>query len=254
MKPGMAYPYDNGAAQGPSFAYGNWVTIDHGNGEYSHYGHMERGRFAFTQPTYVQQGQALGIAGNSGDTRPPGGGHHVHVKVTGPSNSAMDRRIYDQAVPFAFAANNDTTMVGPAPGQKVTSDNAGDWPSYTSSNYSPLAGCPASSNPAQAKLNITFNPNPVGNGFSQGCPLNNYYFTLIGAEINGIGINLSTLSIDGNWTWNVPILGVPGRVDGKGTFQTNLSWCRSPGSSTFTLTGTDDRGNRGSWAGTVTFR
>ena len=50
---------------------------------------------------------------------------------------------------------------------------------------SPHAANPrSSSNPTQAKLNITFNPNPVGNSFSQGCPLNNYYFNLIGAETN----------------------------------------------------------------------
>lgn len=145
-------------------------------------------------------------------------------------------------------------MVGPIPGQKVASTNSNDWPSFTSSNYSPLGACPASSNPTQAKLNITFNPNPVGNGFAQGCPLNNYYFTLIGAEVTGIGINLSTLAIEGAGTWNTPVLGVPTRIDGKGTFQSGLSWCRSPGSSTFTITGTDDRGNRGSWSGTVAFR
>ncbi len=252
MKAGMAYPFDNGAVQG-SPGYGNWVTIDHGGGEYSHYGHMVTGKFAFTQPTYVQQGQALGVAGNSGHTLPPGGGYHVHVKVTGNSGTPMNNKITDQAVPFAFAPYYDTTMVGPVPGQKVSSDNPNDWPAYTSSNYSPLGACPASSNPTQAKLNITFNPNPVGNGFSQGCPANNYYFTLIGAEINGIGINLSTLSLD-SWSWNVPVLGVPSRVEGKNSFQTGLSWCRSPGSSTFTITGTDDRGNHGSWSGVITFQ
>ena len=72
-------------------------------------------------------------------------------------------------------------------------------------------------------------------------------------ETNGVGINLATLNID-SWTWNVPFLGVPSRVDGKGTFQSGLSWYRSPGSSTFKITGTDDHGNAGSWSGVITFR
>lgn len=253
MKAGMAYPHDNNTTQGSSLDYGNWVTIDHGGGEYSHYAHLLRGRLAFSTPTWVQQGQALGIVGNSGRTEPTGGGYHVHVKVTGPTGTAMNRRIYDQAVPFAFAPNYDATMVGPVPGQTAPT-NSSAWVPYTSSNFSVLGTCPSSAAPERANFNITFSPNPVGAGFGQGCPATTYYFHLMAAETNGIGINLSSLSVEGAGTWTLPALGVPRRIEAKGTFQTGLSWCRSPGSSRFTIVGTDDRGVGGVWSGNINFR
>jgi surface antigen len=98
-----------------------------------------------------------------------------------------------------------------------------------------------------ANLQLTFSPNFVN--LSQTCT-----FTFSGAETNGIGLNLTTLSIvPEGLTFNLPALGIPNRLDAAQNFSTGLSWCRAPGNSTFTISGTDDNGIRSSWSGTISF-
>jgi len=83
MKAGIAYTHDLGLRQDHRHrSFGNYITIDHGNGEYSHYAHLASGTFAVKNGQHVEQGQALAIAGNSGYTLGEGGGYHVHVSVT----------------------------------------------------------------------------------------------------------------------------------------------------------------------------
>jgi murein DD-endopeptidase MepM/ murein hydrolase activator NlpD len=83
MKAGIAYTYDLGLRQDHRHhSFGNYITIDHGNGEYSHYAHLASGTFVVENGQRVEQGQALATAGNSGYTLGEGGGYHVHVSVT----------------------------------------------------------------------------------------------------------------------------------------------------------------------------
>ena len=97
MKGGIAYTHDLGLRQDHRHhSFGNYITIDHGNGEYSHYAHLARGTFAVRNGQRVEQGQALAVAGNSGYTLGEGGGYHVHVSVT------RALAISSNSIPFRF--------------------------------------------------------------------------------------------------------------------------------------------------------
>jgi murein DD-endopeptidase MepM/ murein hydrolase activator NlpD len=112
MKGGIAYTHDLGMKQDHRRrTFGNYITIDHGDGEYSHYAHLATGGFMVENGQRVEQGQALAIAGNSGYTLGEGGGYHVHVSVT----RAMP--ISSSSIPFRFedlpdaARNMNRTIV-----------------------------------------------------------------------------------------------------------------------------------------------
>ena len=47
---------------------GNLVVIDHGNGEFSMIGHLQKGSVRVQRGDRVAQGQIIGMLGNSGDT------------------------------------------------------------------------------------------------------------------------------------------------------------------------------------------
>jgi murein DD-endopeptidase MepM/ murein hydrolase activator NlpD len=97
MKAGIAYTHDLGLQQDHRHhSFGNYITIDHGNGEFSHYAHLATGTFVVKNGEHVEQGQALATAGNSGYTLGEGGGYHVHVSVT----RALP--ISSSSVPFQF--------------------------------------------------------------------------------------------------------------------------------------------------------
>lgn len=98
MKGGIAYTHDLGLRQDHRHhSFGNYITIDHGNGEYSHYAHLAAGTFVVRNGQRVEQGQALAVAGNSGYTLGEGGGYHVHVSVT------RALAISSNSIPFRFA-------------------------------------------------------------------------------------------------------------------------------------------------------
>ena len=83
MKAGIAYVHDLGLRQDHHHrSFGNYITIDHGNGEFSHYAHLASGTFVVANGQRVEQGQALARVGNSGYTLGEGGGYHLHVSVT----------------------------------------------------------------------------------------------------------------------------------------------------------------------------
>jgi murein DD-endopeptidase MepM/ murein hydrolase activator NlpD len=104
MKPGIAYTHDLGLRQDHRHhSFGNYITIDHGNGEFSHYAHLASGTFVVKNGERVEQGQALATAGNSGYTLGEGGGYHVHVSVT----RALP--ITSASVPFQFEDLPDWT-------------------------------------------------------------------------------------------------------------------------------------------------
>jgi len=97
MRAGLVHVHDTGAGQDHTRkTFGNYITIDHGDGEYSHYAHLATGTFAVSEGQRVEQGQALAIVGNSGYTLGEGGGYHVHVQVT------RSPAIASQSVPFYF--------------------------------------------------------------------------------------------------------------------------------------------------------
>lgn len=57
--------------------YGNFVVIDHGNGEFSQMGHMLRGSVKVHVGDWVRQGQPLGQVGESGTSLFP----HLHYQL-----------------------------------------------------------------------------------------------------------------------------------------------------------------------------
>ncbi len=123
MKAGIAYTHDLGLQQDRRHrSFGNYISIDHGNGEFSHYAHLASGTFVVKNGQRVEQGQALAIAGNSGYTLGEGGGYHVHVSVTRalPISSA--------SVPFQFEDLPDWTR-------------GNSYRTVVSNNVSPLCDC-----------------------------------------------------------------------------------------------------------------
>ncbi len=123
MKAGIAYTHDLGLHQDHRHhSFGNYITIDHGNGEYSHYAHLATGTFVVENGQRVEQGQALAIAGNSGYTLGEGGGYHVHVSVT------RSLAIASNSIPFQFA---DLPAMA----------RGGGYRTVVSTNASPLCDC-----------------------------------------------------------------------------------------------------------------
>ncbi len=123
MKAGIAYTHDLGLQQDHRHrSFGNYITIDHGNGEFSHYAHLATGTFVVKNGEHVEQGQALATAGNSGYTLGEGGGYHVHVSVT----RALP--ISSSSVPFQFEDLPNWTR-------------GSGYRTVVSSNASPLCDC-----------------------------------------------------------------------------------------------------------------
>jgi hypothetical protein len=56
---------------------GNYVVIDHENGEYSHYCHLKENSIAVQAGERVQQGQVIGCVGNTGNSSVP----HLHLHL-----------------------------------------------------------------------------------------------------------------------------------------------------------------------------
>lgn len=97
MRGGVAYTFDGGWRQTQHIrSFGNYITIAHDNGEFSHYGHLSTGTFQVANGQRVEQGQALAVVGNSGYTFGAGGGHHIHVQIT------REFSISAPSIPFRF--------------------------------------------------------------------------------------------------------------------------------------------------------
>jgi murein DD-endopeptidase MepM/ murein hydrolase activator NlpD len=70
---------------------GNYVVIDHGNGLYSFYAHLQRGSVEVEVGDEVQAGDQLGLLGNTGNSSAP----HLHFHVmAGPSPVGSDGLAY----------------------------------------------------------------------------------------------------------------------------------------------------------------
>ncbi len=73
------------------FFYGNYVVIDHLNGEFSYLMHMKEGSIRVKPGQIVEQEEELGQLGNSGDSYLP----HLHYQLqTGRSSSSEGLPIY----------------------------------------------------------------------------------------------------------------------------------------------------------------
>lgn len=93
MRGGVVSAYDLGYGQTPHLRiFGNYITIAHDNGEFSHYAHLRSGTFRVRTGQVVDQGQALATVGTSGYSF----GAHVHVHVT------RAHWISTPSIPFQF--------------------------------------------------------------------------------------------------------------------------------------------------------
>ena len=93
MRGGVVSAYDLGYGQTPNLRiFGNYITIAHDNGEFSHYAHLRSGTLRVRTGQVVEQGQALATVGTSGYSF----GTHVHVHVT------RAHWISTPSIPFQF--------------------------------------------------------------------------------------------------------------------------------------------------------
>lgn len=142
MRAGTVYAHDLGMGQNlRTRTFGNYITIDHGDGYFSHYAHLLTGSFVVRTGQYVQQGQALAITGNSGYSF----GRHLHVQVT------REPRIASQSVPFQFEDWRAGT-----PGRVV------------SQNASPLCDCRNPAAPVLSKGGVPVAPRPASGSVKEG--------------------------------------------------------------------------------------
>jgi murein DD-endopeptidase MepM/ murein hydrolase activator NlpD len=97
MRAGVVFTHDVGAVQSHTQrTFGNYITIQHDDGEFSHYGHLASGTFLVHNGERVEAGQPLARVGNSGYTLGEGGGYHVHVQIS------KSLYVYSQSIPFNF--------------------------------------------------------------------------------------------------------------------------------------------------------
>jgi murein DD-endopeptidase MepM/ murein hydrolase activator NlpD len=69
----------------PMKFYGNYLVIDHGNGEFSMYGHLQKGSLAVKAGDKVTRGQLVAKIGSSGSSNNP----HLHYELrSGPGFNA----------------------------------------------------------------------------------------------------------------------------------------------------------------------
>ena len=61
----------------PTVRMGNFVSIDHGNGEFSVLGHLQMGSLRVTVGNRLRSGEVVGLAGNSGNSNGP----HLHYNL-----------------------------------------------------------------------------------------------------------------------------------------------------------------------------
>lgn len=98
MRDGVVHTFDRGEYQNSrGHSFGNYITIQHDDGEFSHYAHLRTGTFVVRTGQRVQAGQALATVGNSGHTLGQGGGYHVHAHVTRSFAASS------QSIPFTFS-------------------------------------------------------------------------------------------------------------------------------------------------------
>lgn len=125
--------------------------------------------------------------------------------------------------------------------------------SYTDLINTQSMSCIANPGPQAAYVQISMNPTYVTPSPNAACNPS-YEFDVTVKETSGVGVNLSKLSLSEGWSWSLPFLGIPNRLDAYAEVHSGIvRWCRGTGTSTWTVTGTDDKGNSGTWSGSATF-
>ena len=72
-------------AQNPMVLFGNYLVLDHGNGEFSVYGHLKQGSVQVKTGDRVRRGQVIAAIGASGSAFFP----HLHYELQdGPTTAA----------------------------------------------------------------------------------------------------------------------------------------------------------------------
>ena len=104
---GQSNPYD---------AHGNYVVIDHQNGEYSLMAHFIPGSIRVRVGQTVNAGDELGRCGNSGQSTEP----HVHWQVMSHPQAHLAQAVRPRYSPYA--RNGQPTTDPPQKGDKVASD------------------------------------------------------------------------------------------------------------------------------------
>lgn len=95
--------------------HGNYVVIDHENGEYSLMAHLIPGSLTVRKGQRVVAGSQLGLCGNSGQTNMP----HLHWQVMDNANAHLGRGVPPRYLPYE--RNGDTTEALPNKGDTVES-------------------------------------------------------------------------------------------------------------------------------------
>ncbi len=102
MRAGTVFAHDLGFGQTPNRRiFGNYITLRHDDGEFSHYAHLRTRTFRVRTGDRVEAGQPLAEVGNSGYSF----GRHVHVHVTRTAS------ISAQSVPFQFTGAQRPAMI-----------------------------------------------------------------------------------------------------------------------------------------------
>ncbi len=70
-------PFVTPPRNNPSKILGNYLVLDHGNGEYSLIAHLKKGSLTFKVGDFVKKGQIIGECGNSGNSPQP----HIHYQL-----------------------------------------------------------------------------------------------------------------------------------------------------------------------------
>ncbi len=86
--PGVVNSYDQ---------HGNYVVIDHQNGEFSLMAHLIPGSLRVRAGQYVKAGVELGRCGNSGQSTNP----HLHWQVMDNANATIARAVLPRYLPYA---------------------------------------------------------------------------------------------------------------------------------------------------------
>lgn len=95
------------------YAAGNFVEIDHGNGEYSLLAHLQHGSVTVKPGDSVEQGQVVGRCGNSGNSSEP----HLHYQVSDSSDL-----LHSKSLPIRFATVPHVIQGMTVQGQKKVDD------------------------------------------------------------------------------------------------------------------------------------
>jgi hypothetical protein len=95
--------------------HGNYVVIDHQNGQFSLMAHMIPGTLKVRAGTPVQAGMELGRCGNTGMSTHP----HIHWQVMDNPNAAIARGIQPRLAPYSRNGSPSSEM----PDKKDTMEN-----------------------------------------------------------------------------------------------------------------------------------